>query len=136
MEIGVGIVDIHRFDDEIINNRPFIENIFTKDEISYCMAYAHPAQHLAVHFAAKMAVIKAVAPLGFVPDMKDIEVTNKDSVIPMVKILTEEGEKFEFKISLSHSNSQVVAFVIAERSTKNLVFLDPPKKPGLNHFQG
>jgi len=136
MEIGVGIVDIHRFDDEIINNRTFIENIFTEDEISYCMAYARPAHHLAVHFAAKMAVIKAVAPSDFVPEMKDIEVTNEDSGIPMVKILTNEGEKFEFKISLSHSDSQVVAFVIAERSTKNLVFLDPAKKSDLNHYQG
>jgi len=136
MEIGVGIVDIHRFDDEIINNRIFIEKIFTEGEISYCMAHARPAHHLAVLFAAKVAVIKAVAPLGFVPGMQDIVVTNHDSVIPKVKIHINEGKTFEFKISLSHSNSQVVAFVIAERSPKNLVFIDPAKKSGLNHYQG
>ncbi len=136
MEIGVGIVDIHRFDDEIINNRTFIEKIFAEDEMSSCMAHVNPAQHLTIHFAAKVAVIKAVAPSGFVPDMRDIEVTNEDSGIPMVKILTNEGEKFEFKISLSHSDSQVVAFVVAERSAKNLVFLDPAKRSGFNPLQG
>lgn len=135
MDIGVDIVDIHRFDDDLIKNRTFIEKIFTKEEIRYCMSHGHPAQHLAVRFAAKEAVIKAVAPSGLVPDMKDIEVINEESGIPGVRILTKEGEKFEFKISLSHSQSQAVAFVIAERSTKNLVFLDSVKKSGPDHFQ-
>ncbi|MCK4270697.1 MAG: 4'-phosphopantetheinyl transferase superfamily protein [Methanogenium sp.] len=135
MEIGVYIGDIHQFDDELIRNRTFIENIFTEHELRHCMAHVNPAEHLAIHFAAKEAVIKALAPSGFIPEMKEIELISEDSIIPMVKILTEEGEKFEFKISLSHSDSQVVAFVIAKRSTKNLVFLDPAKKSGLNHFE-
>jgi len=135
MDIGVDIVDIHRFDDDLIGNRTFIERIFTEGEIKYCMSHGHPAQHLAVRFAAKEAVIKAVAPFGLVPDMRDIEVTNEDSGIPDVRILTKEGQKFEFKISLSHSQSQAVAFVIAERSTRNLIFLDPAKKSGPDHFQ-
>ncbi|UUX93069.1 holo-ACP synthase [Methanoplanus endosymbiosus] len=135
MEIGVDIIDIHRFDEDLINNKAFIEKVFTDNEIRYCMSHGHPAQHLAVRFAAKEAVIKAVAPSGLVPDMRDIEVTNEDSGIPNVRILTKEGQKFEFKISLSHSQSQAVAFVIAERSTKNLIFLDSVKKSGPDHFQ-
>ena len=53
MEIGVYIGDIHKFDDEIIKIRTFIGNIFTEDELRHCMAHVNPAEHLAVHFAAK-----------------------------------------------------------------------------------
>jgi holo-[acyl-carrier protein] synthase len=57
--IGVDIESIERFVklDRAKDSR-FLAKIFTEKELDYCFKYKSPAEHLAVRYAGKEAVIK------------------------------------------------------------------------------
>src|SRR5437016_4633940 len=57
--VGIDIVEINRLAKQAQNAR-FLKRVFTAEEVAYCQARKHAAQHLAVRFAAKEAVWKAV----------------------------------------------------------------------------
>lgn len=57
--VGVGMLEISRM--ERAMRRPtFTKRVFTKDERAFCDRTAHPAQHYAARYAARVAVIKAL----------------------------------------------------------------------------
>ena len=59
MGLGVDIEDIDRFRKlDLYEDKGFFSKIYTGDEISYCFSKDSPAQHLAVRFAGKEAVVK------------------------------------------------------------------------------
>ena len=63
--IGTDIEDISRFDKYAKDkNEPFVQRIFTENEIAYCFSFKNPAPHLAVRFSAKESVYKALCSLG------------------------------------------------------------------------
>lgn len=117
--IGIDILEIERLRRTIeTSGRHFLEKVFTPAEITYCEGKAHPAQHFAARFAAKEALSKALA-TGWSGTFrwKDVEVTNDPSGRPR---LTPHGPlagalgKALVHVSLSHSDTQVVAVVILE----------------------
>ncbi|HRP69253.1 MAG TPA: holo-ACP synthase [Turneriella sp.] len=126
MIVGVGI-DICENDRiaemlEKYKNR-FLERVFTKDEITYCLNKKEPTPHLAARFAVKEAFIKA---LGMPRDLrisyrdvglkgsegkKDIHVTGLLAEMLASKSVT------NILFSISHARDYSNACVILERDT-------------------
>ncbi|WWC71664.1 uncharacterized protein I206_105622 [Kwoniella pini CBS 10737] len=113
---GVGV------DTELISNVPTSENFrqrnFTDEEIKYCTSAPDPTASFAGRWAAKEAVFKAlsVPSKGAGASLKDIEIISSGSG-PEVKLsgdaLAAAGNK-NIKVSLSHSDTSVVAFAVAQ----------------------
>lgn len=119
--IGVDIIEIKRIKAAAQKRPRLLERIFTQEELRYCLAKDNPWPSLAARFAAKEAAMKAMGVgLGAFP-WQNIEVVKEDDHAPFLK-LSGKGLSFAKKqgithwhLSLSHSNSEAVAFVIAER---------------------
>lgn len=119
ISVGVDIEEVHRFQ-TLLHNRRFLSRVYTPQEISYCQSKKNAPQHFAVRFAAKEAVWKALSDvmrskkynLGHL----DIGVRNDASGKPTVK-LSKQFSAYSKKISLSlsHTNSTVVAVAVIHR---------------------
>jgi holo-[acyl-carrier protein] synthase len=119
--IGIDVVHIERI--RIIVDKwgqRFLKRVFTEAEISYCYTKSNPYLSLAVRFAAKEALIKAMGaeiPLSFT----DIEVerfgTGKPSFNFSEKIKTHFRKKniTSAHLSLSHDHEYGVASVVLEQ---------------------
>ncbi|MDR1928694.1 MAG: holo-ACP synthase [Endomicrobium sp.] len=110
MNIGIDIEEVKRFNKYIRNIR-YLKRIFTKEEILYSLSKKKSAQHLAVRFAAKEAVWKA---LGTVKNKKltntFISIQNTKIGKPQVYIKNKKYKNID--VSLSHTNKYVVAVAI------------------------
>ncbi len=118
--IGIDIVKIERIKNASDKwGRRFFEKILTQGEISYCFEKKDPYPSLAVRFAAKEALIKAIGS-EITVNMKDIEVVNDKSGRPSIKIRSKLEEYFKEKkinhchLSLSHEKEFGVACVVLE----------------------
>lgn len=121
ISIGTDIEEISRFEKYEINEK-FLNKIFTQNELEYCLAKPNPKQHLAARFSAKEAVIKALTGFGELNVFpKDIEIYHNENNVPQVRILKDDFESFSFRLSLSHSNNNAVAFVIAAKGDGNVL---------------
>jgi holo-[acyl-carrier protein] synthase len=110
--IGTDIQDIARFELGGIDEH-FLTRVFTTAELGYCMSQGSPPKHLAARFAGKEAVVKALLSLKRAHlDYRDIEITNDESGTPSARITKAGFEDLEIKISLSHSDTQAIAFAI------------------------
>ena len=117
--IGTDIELIRRFESYAIGDSDtFLKKIFTDEELKYCFAKDNPAPHMAARFVGKEAVIKALYGID-IKDVfyKDIEILNTSSGVPYV-LLNSYGNII-FKISLSHTNENAIAFVMAMEITEN-----------------
>ena len=112
--IGVDIENIGRFRKlDPIKDKSFLLKIFTHDELKYCYSKKSSAPHLAVRFAAKEAIIKAMSSLNWkTPAFKQIEVINNKLGVPMVKFQQKKLKKIKVKLSLSHCQNNALAFAI------------------------
>jgi len=108
--VGVYIEEVSRFDD-LSQNVVLLKKIFTQKELDYCMGKDNPSPHLAVRFAAKEAVFKALSSLGRDINVSDVEVCKNASGTPFINVF--KYNDIEFKLSLSHTNSTAIAFVVA-----------------------
>jgi holo-[acyl-carrier protein] synthase len=119
--IGVDILEIQRIQRSIDSlGEAFLEKIFTPEEIQYCTGKHRAAQHFAARFAAKEAVSKALA-TGWRGDFswKDIEVMNDALGQPHITLygsLKKTLANASICVSLSHSESHVVAMVLIEEA--------------------
>ena len=129
--IGVDLVSSERIR-EIIkkgNNR-VLDRIFSKGELNVAIkgvsgwGMARSAERLAGFFAAKEAFLKAVGGGIFSIPFKKIEVSNKISGEPFIKLTVELRrlilDKFEksiekARLSISHEKGIAVAFVVLEK---------------------
>lgn len=117
--IGVDIVEVRRIADALERyGASFSSKIFTEREIAYCQAKASPAEHYAARFAAKEAFSKAIAS-GWSGTFhwKDVEVTNDESGQPHLLLHGQTAEKIgsaAVKVSLSHTGTNAVAFVVID----------------------
>lgn len=112
MGVGVDIECVDRFKEA---SNTFLNKIFTESELAYCFSKVNPAQHLAVRFAGKEAVIKALGSFGRnIVDFKKIEITRNTNGVPFVKL--SDMDDINVKISLSHCKNKAIAFVVI---TKN-----------------
>jgi len=107
--IGVDCEETKRFENM---NKRTLERIFTKKEIEYCMKKARPAQHFAVRFAAKEAIIKCFGNLGKRVLIDQIEISKRPNGAPQAKAKTQE--KYEIRMSMSHSGGMAIAFAAVE----------------------
>jgi holo-[acyl-carrier protein] synthase len=107
--IGVDIEQVSRFNDlDRTTNHKFLTKIFTSNEMDYCFSKREPAQHLAVRFVAKEAIIKAISSFGDkAPTLGEIDIEKNDFGVPSVNLAG-----YEVKLSLSHCKDKAMAFVI------------------------
>lgn len=121
--IGIDVVDIPRIQRAIDSwGNFFLERIFTQREIEYAQSRKNPAPHIAARFAVKEAVAKALTTGwsgGF--RWKDVEVENDPSGKPSVLLygrVKELLKESRVMVSISHSESVVVAFAVIERQPR------------------
>lgn len=118
--LGVDVVEIARFRKICSRTPSFKKKLFSKEELSYCEGKADPLPHLAVRFAAKEAVLKALK-IGFSNgvDYRDVEVITSKNSVPKVdlhntaKEIASEKGVVEIPISLSHTDKDAVCCAIA-----------------------
>jgi holo-[acyl-carrier protein] synthase len=121
--IGVDIIEIHRVQRSIETiGEHFLQKVYTPAEIAYCDARAHRYQHYAARFAAKEALSKALS-IGWAGEFrwKDVEVTNEPSGQPRITLhgnLRAHLTGATLMLSMSHSESHVVAMVLIEDGRK------------------
>ncbi|MBI4341253.1 MAG: holo-ACP synthase [Candidatus Omnitrophica bacterium] len=117
---GIDVVELSRLRQAMRRGgQAFMRKVFTKAEEAY--ADARPRTrllHLAGRFAAKEAVIKAVAQIQptLVLAMREVEVRNDHLGRPRIVLHRRKAARMAVHISLSHVNSVAVASAIAIRS--------------------
>ncbi len=119
--IGTDLLDVGRMARELAREGAgFRDDVFTRPEIEYCEAKAHPPQHFAVRFAAKEACWKALgAPAGRV-SLRDVEVERPETGPPrlvMTGKARETAERLGVRralVSLSHTATLASATVLLE----------------------
>lgn len=113
--LGAGI-DIERIERFRPLNRErhqrFLSRIFSSEEIEACFARSAPAQHLAVRFAGKEAVLKALSSIGWrdaIPHCSIVITTENGA--PRVDIRLPAALP-QVSVSLSHGAGAAVALAI------------------------
>lgn len=119
--IGIDIVKVKRLEDAYEKwGRKFFEKILTDNEIAYSFEKKNSFPSLAVRFAAKEALIKAIGSEINV-NMKDIEVRNDEKGKPLIRVRNKLEGFFKEKqilhchLSLSHEKEFAVACVVLEK---------------------
>ncbi len=118
--IGTDLVDIEDMTALCANDR-FIRRVFSEEEIVYCETRRSKYQHYAARFAAKEATMKALG-CGWDKGVqwKHIEVIRDSVGPPAIRLhkkareMAEEKKIRRIHLSLSHSESRAIAFVILE----------------------
>ncbi len=117
--IGVDIVEIARIAQLMDKHgQRFLNRCFTQDEQNYCLRYEDPCPYLAVRYAAKEAVAKALGSgIGEFLSWTDIEVTRRPSGEPGIKLSEKAVEIFgdlTIYLSVSHEKAYAIAQVVVE----------------------
>ncbi len=121
--IGTDIVQIKRIEQSLSRfGQRFIERVYTANEYSLAQQRG-TFRRLAMFFAAKEAVAKALGTgfIGFA--MKDIEVVYLDSGKPEInlhgraRLKAQELDIINIHVSLTDDAGTAMAFVIAETSS-------------------
>lgn len=122
MLIGVGcdVIEIARVR-KAIERDAFVQRVFAKEEIAYCMSRgAQAAASFAARFAAKEAVLKALGTGLRGGELQEIVITNDALGKPSVQLLGYHAELAaqlgvnNIAISMSHSRETAMAYVIME----------------------
>ncbi|CFX89899.1 Holo-[acyl carrier protein] synthase [Syntrophomonas zehnderi OL-4] len=121
MRIGVDIIDIERMEKAIKRTPNFLLRVFSQQELDYCMPKKNPYPSLAARFAAKEAFRK-IDPI-FTKGIRfhDVEVMINREGRPELLLHPSILEKAagiginQWDISLSHSHSQAIAAIIADK---------------------
>lgn len=120
--IGIDIIKIDRFEKALERwGDRFRERVFTPQELSICRKKAQPGRHLALRFAAKEALLKALG-IGMFQGVTwtEIEILNDPLGRPYMRVMG-EAEKLckekgikEIFVSISHEEEYGVAQVVLE----------------------
>lgn len=124
--VGIDIIEIDRIKESVDRfGEHFLNKVYTKSELDYCLKKSSKYQHLAARFAAKEAVYKALSS-GWDKNIgwKNIEITNLPNGMPIVT-LNGPVKKFlsdqkNLKISISHSRDYVSSIAIIYKETNSL----------------
>jgi holo-[acyl-carrier protein] synthase len=114
---GIDLIEITRIEEVIARHgKHYLERIFTPAELEYC---GKRAESLAGRFAAKEAVAKALGSgIGDV-SWKEIEILGDEQHAPTLALHGAAQSKAQelgltnWSVSISHSQSHSVAFVVA-----------------------
>lgn len=117
LRVGVDMVEVARIERAIERHgERFFRRFFTEAERDYCQ---HNARSLAARFAAKEAVAKAFG--TGIGDIRwvEIEILGDDRRRPVLHLhgdaarLAADLGLTEWDVSLSHTDGQAIAFVVA-----------------------
>jgi holo-[acyl-carrier protein] synthase len=114
---GVDLIEIARIEEVIARHgKHYLERVYTSAELEYC---GRRTESLAGRFAAKEAVAKALGSgIGDV-SWKEIEVLGDEQNAPVLSLHGMAEQKARqlgltiWSVSISHSQSHSVAFVVA-----------------------
>jgi holo-[acyl-carrier protein] synthase len=103
----------------------FLNRVFSREEIRYCMGRVRPGPSLAARFAAKEAFYKAATPLASRPislyfHWRDVEVLREGGP-PRVRLRGEFKKvvgDMEVSLSVSHSKTHAIAVVVISGAEK------------------
>jgi holo-[acyl-carrier protein] synthase len=117
LRTGVDLIEISRVEEVIARHgKHYLERVYTPAELEQC---GKNIESLAGRFAAKEAVAKALGTgIGEVT-WKDIEILGDEQNAPMLRLygMAEQTSKqiglTEWSVSISHSVSYAVSFVVA-----------------------
>jgi len=119
---GIDLCEVERMRDKVSADADhFLEAVFLPAEIAYCQAKHHPAEHFAARFAAKEAVVKALADaVGKGSFWRDIEITNEEDGRPVIRLLGRVREMADrlgvrrVLVSMTHTRDLAAATVVLE----------------------
>lgn len=120
MYCGTDIIEVQRVQKAIESlGQTFVDKIFTKEEIEYCISKKEMQyQHFAARFAAKEAIFKAISPLlkdKYDITWKDAQICNDNQGRPYVELLNKKFDKIkQIDISISHVKEYAIATCIIE----------------------
>jgi len=117
LRTGVDLIELSRIDEVVSRHgKHYLERIYTPAELELC---SKRIESLAGRFAAKEAVAKALGcGIGNV-DWKEIEILDDEKNAPILYLHGKAAQKGDelgltnWSVSISHDQSQVVAFVVA-----------------------
>jgi holo-[acyl-carrier protein] synthase len=120
--IGVGIdaVDVGRFRTTLHRTPRIVDRLFTAEEQSYAAKRPDPTERLAVRFAAKEAVMKALGVGLGAFAFRDVEVVRRPSGEPSLVLragafdLANNLGVQRWHVSLTHTADVAEAIVVAE----------------------
>jgi holo-[acyl-carrier protein] synthase len=110
--LGIDMLEINRMERALERRPRLAERIFTEAEREYAASQARPGRHLAVRFAAKEAVIKALGlTAGF--GLRDVEiVAGKPPTVRLTGQAAEAAGGRDVEVSLTHSRENAAAVAI------------------------
>jgi len=119
---GIDLCDVSRMEAKIkAPADEFVAQVFLPGEIAYCGSKRHPAEHYAARFAAKEAVVKALADTGGKGSFwLDIEISNEQDGRPVVRLHGRARELADalgvrrVLVSLTHIREMAAATVVLE----------------------
>jgi holo-[acyl-carrier protein] synthase len=117
--IGTDLVEVDRFRSVLQRTPGIVDRLFTSDEMAYAALCDDPSERLAVRFAAKEAVMKAMgAGIGDV-SFVDIEVVRAESGEPSVVLHGRARERARQRgvsrwlLTLTHTHTLAQAIAVA-----------------------
>ncbi len=127
--IGVDAVDVRRFAQMLERTPSTRQRIFTPDELAYTDSLSDPVPSLAVRFAAREAVMKALGVGLGAFDFHDVWIRRRETGQPEIvhtgraETLAEQCGVRQWMVSLTHTDDTAIAYVVALSS-------DPGDRPG------
>jgi holo-[acyl-carrier protein] synthase len=121
--VGLDLVEISAIASSVERfGSRFLDRIFTKDELGYCMAESEPsASRLAARFAAKEAARKVLCLGDEAIGWRSIEIVRTSSgwcdlvLHGEARALAREAGYVAFALSMTHESDYASAVVIGER---------------------
>jgi holo-[acyl-carrier protein] synthase len=118
--IGVDAVDIARFRKVVARRPALLTRLFTDDERAFAEGCRDPGPRLAVRFAAKEAVLKALGVGVGAAGFREVEVRRAGNGAPHLALrgraasLAARRGVERWHLSLTHTDTVAVASVVAE----------------------
>lgn len=124
MIVGVGVdaVEIDRFRRSLERTPSMKTRLFTSEELEYVDHHGDPTPSLAARFAAREAVMKAMGVGLGAFEFHDVWVKRAESGRPTLAVtgraeqIADELGVTEWHLSITHTDSTAIAYVIAVRS--------------------
>lgn len=120
--IGVDAVEIDRFRRSLERTPSMKSRIFTSEELEYVEPHVDPTASLAARFATREAVMKAMGVGLGAFEFHDVWVQRAESGRPTLAVtgraqqIANELGVTDWHLSITHTDSTAIAYVIAVRS--------------------
>lgn len=120
--VGADLIRVARLEKAVRRSgQRFLERVFASEELQYCQGKKNPFPHLAVRFAAKEAILKALGTgWGLGLGWKEVLIYHDEEGRPRVRLegkAQERAQKMgvaDILISLSHEGDYALAFAVAQ----------------------